>query len=72
MNNKQNMPSSSNGILITDRPFAQALFASVKWAWWWLIVRLYVGWTWLKADWGKVTNPAWVGNKAGTALTGAL
>jgi thiosulfate dehydrogenase [quinone] large subunit len=35
-----------------------------------LIVRLYVGWAWLQAGWGKVTNPAWVGNKAGTALAG--
>jgi thiosulfate dehydrogenase [quinone] large subunit len=70
MKNKQNMPASSNEILITDPPFAQALFARVNWAWLWLIVRLYVGWTWLKAGWAKVTNPAWVGNKAGTALAG--
>jgi thiosulfate dehydrogenase [quinone] large subunit len=35
-----------------------------------LVVRLYVGWTWLEAGWGKLTNPAWVGSKSGTALTG--
>jgi thiosulfate dehydrogenase [quinone] large subunit len=70
MNNKPNMSSSSNGVLITDPPFAQALFGSVHWAWLWLIVRLYVGWTWLQAGWEKVTNPAWAGSKAGTALSG--
>jgi thiosulfate dehydrogenase [quinone] large subunit len=70
MRNKQHISTSPNGMLITDPPFAQALFGSVNWAWLWLIVRLYVGWAWLQAGWGKVTNPAWVGNKAGTALVG--
>jgi len=45
MNNKPNMSTSSNGMLITDPPFAQALFGSVNWGWLWLIVRLYVGWS---------------------------
>jgi thiosulfate dehydrogenase (quinone) large subunit len=35
-------------------------------------VRLYVGWTWLQAGWEKVTNPAWVGSQAGTALSGFI
>jgi thiosulfate dehydrogenase [quinone] large subunit len=70
MRNKQNPSTSSNGTLITDPPFTQALFGSTNWSWLWLIVRLYVGWTWLKAGWGKVTNPAWVGSQAGTALSG--
>jgi thiosulfate dehydrogenase [quinone] large subunit len=55
---------------ITDPPFTQALFGKVSWAWFWLIVRLYVGWTWLKAGWGKINNPTWIGSKSGTALTG--
>jgi len=70
MDTKQNEISPSEVSQITDPPFTQALFGKVSWAWLWLIVRLYVGWTWLKAGWGKVTNPAWVGGKAGTALTG--
>lgn len=70
MNIKQNPTSSSQVNLITDPPFAQALFGKVNWAWLWLVVRLYVGWTWLKAGWGKINNPAWVGSKSGTALTG--
>ena len=70
MNTKQDVTSNSEVLQITDPPFTQALFGKVSWAWLWLFVRLYVGWTWLKAGWGKVTNPAWVGSSAGTALTG--
>lgn len=36
----------------------------------WLIVRLYVGYEWLMAGWGKVLNPAWFGGEAGPAITG--
>jgi len=70
MKTKQTTTSSSDVLQITDPPFTQALFGKTSWAWLWLIVRIYVGWTWLKAGWGKVTNPTWVGAKSGTALTG--
>jgi thiosulfate dehydrogenase [quinone] large subunit len=70
MNTVQNMSRSSNELLIIDPPFAQTLFGKANWAWIWIIPRLYVGWTWLKAGWGKLTNPAWMGAQAGTALTG--
>jgi thiosulfate dehydrogenase (quinone) large subunit len=53
-----------------DPPVAKALFSDVRWAWIWLIVRLYVGWQWLSAGWEKVNNPAWVGSNAGQAMTG--
>ncbi len=36
----------------------------------WLIIRLYLGYEWLTAGWGKVTNPAWFGSDAGAALNG--
>jgi thiosulfate dehydrogenase [quinone] large subunit len=55
---------------IEEPPVARALFGDVRWAWIWLILRLYVGWEWLSAGWGKITNPAWTGSKAGTALSG--
>ncbi len=55
---------------IEDPPIARVLFGDVRWAWLWLILRLYVGWEWLNAGWGKVTNPAWTGAKAGTAMSG--
>jgi thiosulfate dehydrogenase [quinone] large subunit len=57
---------------IEDSPFTRSLFGDVRWAWIWLIIRLYVGWQWLEAGWGKLNNPAWTGSKAGTALTGFI
>jgi thiosulfate dehydrogenase [quinone] large subunit len=57
---------------IEDPPFVQALFSDVRWAWIWLILRLYAGWQWLQAGWEKLHNPAWVGSGVGTALTGFL
>jgi thiosulfate dehydrogenase [quinone] large subunit len=64
-----NHNKKENKNIITDPPFTRALFSDVRWAWIWLIVRLYVGYEWLLAGWGKINNPAWVGAKAGTALT---
>jgi len=57
-------------IRLEDPPIAQALFGEVRWAWIWLILRLYLGWEWLHAGWGKLTSPAWTGSKAGAAITG--
>ncbi len=51
---------------ISDPPFAISLFGSTRWAWLWLIIRLYVGYTWLTSGLGKLGNPAWVAT--GTAL----
>jgi thiosulfate dehydrogenase [quinone] large subunit len=58
----------NQNITITDPPIAQALFGNTRWAWIWLIVRLYVGYTWLASGWGKLSNPAWV--QTGEALKG--
>jgi thiosulfate dehydrogenase (quinone) large subunit len=57
---------------ITDPPFAVALFGDVRWAWIWLIVRLYIAYEWLVAGYDKIISPNWVGAKAGTALAGFL
>ncbi|MFN2233241.1 MAG: DoxX family protein [Anaerolineales bacterium] len=57
---------------IEDSPFARALFNDVRWAWIWLVPRLWLGWEWLKSGWGKLHNPAWTGTKAGTALAGFM
>jgi len=48
------------------------LFASRWMAPLWTVVRIYVGYEWLTAGWAKVHEAAWVGPKAGTALTGFL
>ncbi|MCL5998548.1 MAG: DoxX family membrane protein [Chloroflexi bacterium] len=57
---------------LQDPPVARALFGNVKWAWIWLILRLYLGWEWLQAGLEKVQSPAWVGPQAGTALSGFI
>lgn len=55
---------------IEDSPFSHFFFSDTRMAWVWLVVRLYLGYEWLQAGWGKTHNPAWVGEDAGTALTG--
>lgn len=36
----------------------------------WFVIRIYLGYEWLMAGWGKVTNPVWFGSDAGAALNG--
>lgn len=38
----------------------------------WTVVRVYLGWQWLVAGWGKVRDPGWVGANAGAAVGGYL
>jgi thiosulfate dehydrogenase [quinone] large subunit len=59
-------------IQLNDPPAAKALFGNVRWAWIWLILRVYLGWEWIQAGWGKLHNPAWTGDKAGAALAGFI
>lgn len=55
-------------VIITDPPVAQALFNNTRWAWLWLVVRLYLGYAWINSGLGKLANPAWV--HTGEALRG--
>lgn len=48
------------------------LFASKFMAPVWAVIRIYLGWLWLTAGWGKIQSPAWVGENAGAAVTGYL
>jgi len=54
---------------IEDPPLARALFSDVRWAWIWVILRVYVGWTWLTEGIDKAQSPAWIGAHAGSFLT---
>ncbi|MEN4012148.1 MAG: DoxX family membrane protein [Bellilinea sp.] len=51
-----------------DPPVVRSLFGSPKWAWLWLIARVYVGYTWFNSGFGKFSNPAWM--QTGEALKG--
>src|SRR5688572_3200436 len=44
---------------VEDPPLARFLFASTKMAWFWLAVRLYVGYAWIDAGLHKVQDPKW-------------
>jgi len=57
-------------IIFPEPPLAKFLFADTRMAWFWLLVRLYVGWQWLSSGWEKVQSPLWTGEKAGTAISG--
>lgn len=62
------MKSSSNSITMTDPPFANALFNNTKWAWLWLVVRVYLGYEWINASLHKLTSADWM--QTGSALQG--
>lgn len=64
----------STPLQIAEPPIARFLFADTRLAPLWTIIRLYLGYEWLVAGWGKLTNPAgvWVGAKAGTAVAGFI
>jgi thiosulfate dehydrogenase [quinone] large subunit len=64
----QEIVSKEGEIIIPDPPIARMLFSSVRFAWFWLIIRLFLGWQWLSSGWGKVGNPAWL--DGGEALRG--
>ncbi|MCX6053720.1 MAG: DoxX family protein [Chloroflexi bacterium] len=51
-----------------DAPFFKALFSSTKFAWLWLIVRVYVGYQWITASLHKLSAPEWM--QTGVALKG--
>jgi len=60
----------NNEVIIPDNPVSRFLFSSTRSSWIWLIIRVYVGYAWLMAGWGKINNEAWVGSKAGAAIQG--
>ncbi|RUL55590.1 DoxX family protein [Lysinibacillus antri] len=57
-------------IYIKENPVSQFLFSDTRSAIFWLLVRLYVGYAWLKAGWGKIHNDAWIGENGGAAVAG--
>ncbi len=56
------------GQLVQDPPFVQRLLSDKRAAWLWLPLRIWLGYQWLHAALGKITNPAWM--SSGEALKG--
>ncbi|GAA0136839.1 DoxX family membrane protein [Paenibacillus sp. YSY-4.3] len=59
-------------IIVPENPVSNFLFSNTRSASIWLIIRLYLGYAWLSAGWGKVTSDQWVGSNAGAGLTGFI
>lgn len=57
---------------VPEPSITRFLFADTRMAPVWLIIRVYLGYLWLMAGWGKLTDPAgvWIGSKSGAAITG--
>lgn len=64
--------ASKEQIQFPEPPVSRVLFSATYFSWLWLIARVYIGYEWLMAGWGKVTSPLWVGPHAGVALKGFL
>jgi thiosulfate dehydrogenase (quinone) large subunit len=59
--------TSGKSVHYIDDPLAiKLLFSSLRLAWLWGILRVWVGYQWIEASLHKVGNPAWV--QSGTAL----
>lgn len=54
--------------VIGNPKLVRFLFETTRISWLWLIVRVYLGYQWLTAGWGKVTSDGWM--KTGEALKG--
>ncbi|MBI3538056.1 MAG: DoxX family protein [Chloroflexi bacterium] len=59
---------SQREVVINDSPIAKFLFSDSRFAWVWLVARLYVAYSWLTSGVGKLSNPGWIGD--GSALKG--
>ncbi|MNH91116.1 hypothetical protein D3C73_436670 [compost metagenome] len=59
-------------VIIPENPVSNFLFNNTRSGLLWLVIRVYLGYAWLSAGWGKVNNPKWVGADAGAGLTGFI
>lgn len=57
---------------IPEPKLSRFLFGDTRMAWVWLVLRLYIGYEWIVAGWGKATSAAWTGSAAGSAMQGFL
>jgi thiosulfate dehydrogenase (quinone) large subunit len=55
-------------VTMPDPPLAHALFSTTKFAWLFLIIRVFLGYEWIQAGLHKIEDPKWV--STGEALKG--
>lgn len=66
------MDKTNFSVEIPEPKVSRFVFSDTRFSWVWLLLRLYVGYQWITAGWEKVTNAAWVGPQAGSAMKGFL
>jgi len=59
---------TERGTVLQDPPLAQFLFSDTRLAALWLVIRVLLGWGWVSAAMGKLSDPAWM--QTGEALKG--
>ena len=67
---KETIELKDGHLVLADPPIALFLFNNTRLAWFWMIIRFYVGWQWLNAGLSKLGSPAWTGDQAGAAIAG--
>nr|WP_243458289.1 DoxX family protein [Sporosarcina sp. Te-1] len=66
------MLKNQNTIVVSENPVSRFLFSDTRSGLIWLVIRLYVGYSWFTAGLGKVQSEVWTGKNAGTALEGFI
>lgn len=59
-------------VIVEENPLSRWLFTNTNSAWIWLILRLYLGYTWLSSGLSKIFSDVWIGENAGAALKGFM
>jgi thiosulfate dehydrogenase [quinone] large subunit len=60
--------NSQGEVTMPDPPLAHILFSTTKFAWLFLLLRLFLGYEWIEAGLHKIQDPKWV--STGEALKG--
>lgn len=60
----QGVVDQSGTVIIPDPPLAHILFETTRFAWLWLIIRIYVGYQWLHSGWGKISGGTWASGES--------
>jgi thiosulfate dehydrogenase (quinone) large subunit len=60
--------TTRKGHIIQDPPLVQKILNDPRAGYFWLVLRIWLGWQWISSAQGKIFNPAWVGG--GEALKG--
>ncbi len=47
-------------VVVSDPPIAKFIFGDTRFAWVWLVMRLYLAYSWLTSGVGKLSNPGWM------------